>query len=278
MEKHLLIAISDDTTGLHGVRFVTSFFGKSPQIRITLFTVAAQPVKHTGPHAEVHHHKDGHPLESAQRMLIDAGIPEDHIKVKAVSKRFGTVKDIIGESRAGLYDAVVLGNRGFTLLQETFSAPSVGKELLQHQIDFPIWICRRPQAGLSNILLCVDDSEPSLRIADHVGFILEEEPGHSITMLYVDEGKGHNADAVFEPVYKALLANKVPEDRISRMVARSSNIPQAILQEAARGAYAAVAMGRGGKEPTGMLDKWRMGSRSLKVMESLEHAVLWISK
>ncbi|NTW35137.1 MAG: hypothetical protein HGB17_03235 [Syntrophobacteraceae bacterium] len=50
------------------------------------------------------------------------------------------------------------------------------------------------------------------------------------------------------------------------------------MDELNKGRYAVVAVGRGGSESRGILDKWLMGSVSIKLMESLEKAVLWVSK
>jgi hypothetical protein len=40
MRKRLLITVSDDTSYLHGVRFVSSFFRSKSLVNVTLFYVA----------------------------------------------------------------------------------------------------------------------------------------------------------------------------------------------------------------------------------------------
>lgn len=53
-----------------------------------------------------------------------------------------------------------------------------------------------------------------------------------------------------------------------------ANVPKAILKEADRGKYAAVALGRTGKGHTG-LKKVFMGSVTEAMYKDLKHAALW---
>ena len=49
----------------------------------------------------------------------------------------------------------------------------------------PFWTCRKPDLERKNVLLCVDGSEPALRMADHVGFILAQERTQEVTLFVV---------------------------------------------------------------------------------------------
>jgi nucleotide-binding universal stress UspA family protein len=128
------------------------------------------------------------------------------------------------------------------------------------------------------VLLCVDESEPSQRIADHVGFMLQEED-HSITIFHVDDGEGKNIDSILAQVQQTLKVNGIAEERITTLVVRTPRVASAILEEAEKGAYAVVAVGRGGSQPKGLFKKWLVGgSRSMKLLDTLENAALWVSK
>ncbi len=288
MERHLLLTVGDDLSSLYGVRFVSSFFFNKSKTKLTLFYVAprfesmdrgedSQQHKMDVRLAEIYREKGQTALDASRKLLLDLGFPEANITSKLFTKRFGTVKDIVHEARAGQYDAVVLGRRGYAIFEKAFST-SVSRSIMDHMTDFPIWACRRPESGRKNVLLCVEDSEPSMRIADHVGFMLETEKKHTVTLLHVDTGKGKPIEAIMDAAMARLVENNVDEERIQRLVVRSSRVPKAIMDVASQGQYAAVAVGRGGSQPQGLIERWAVGSRSMKLLEMLEKAALWVSR
>jgi nucleotide-binding universal stress UspA family protein len=261
MQKSLLITISDDLSCLYGVRFVSSFFRNKSAMRITLFYVAptATPTEtggRSGRHgkgaviSDAHRKKGQKTLDTSKGLLCDRGFSPDHVSSKLMAKEFGTVKDIIREARKGHYDAVVLGRRGYTIFESE---------------------------GRKNVLLCVDGSEASLRMADHVGFMLQDEEEHSVTLLTVDTGETSNIQAGLEEAKKKLTANGVHDGRIQSLVVRSPRVAKTILEETDRSSFGVVGMGRVGLEK-GMMKEWLVGSRTVKLLENLEKAVLWVSK
>jgi nucleotide-binding universal stress UspA family protein len=287
MERHLLITVGDDLSSLHGVRFVGSFFENKKAIKLTLVYVAFFPEsaprkvqsqrrpEDTGGHSVGE--KGRQAMEESRKLLLLKGFRDEFIDVKLISKRFGTAKDIVKEAKRGLFDAAILGRRGFAVFEKALST-SVSREILEQRIDFPIWICKRPEEGRRNVLLCVDDTEPSLRIADHVGFMVHDED-HCITIFHADEGEGKNSESIVNQARQALLTNGIAEERIRSKIVRTSRVAGAIAEEAEGNDYAAVAVGRGGGQPKGMLRKWLVGgSVSMKLLDTLEEASLWVSK
>lgn len=288
MKKHLLLTVGDDLNSLYGVRFIASFFRNKTDTRLTLFYVAPRfdamdsreaALQHQMDRkmAELYRAKGQNALDTSLRFLCDHVCVRENLTTRLIFKRHGTVKDIIMEGREGLYDAVVLGRRGYTLFEGAFSN-SVSREMLDRDVDFPLWICRRPEMGRKNVLLCVDETEPSLRIADHVGFILNGEEDHNVTLFHVDSGEGKNVDVILQQAHTQLTENALPPERIKILVKRSNKVVKTILEEVERGAYAAVAVGRGGAKPKGMFKKWMIGSRSTNLLEILEKAALWVSR
>lgn len=288
MKRHLLITLGEDLSALHGVRFVSSFFRNKEDVELTLLYVAASPELHgiptplapfpveaklTGPQAD----KGKAALESARKMLLSSGFSPEAITTRLKRKHSGTVKDIAVEARKGHYDAVVLGRRGYALFEKTL-ATSVSREMMEHRIDFPIWVCRHPEQGRRSVLLCVDDSEPCLRMADHVGFVLENEPEHTVTLFHVAEEASGQAYGMMDRAKQRLIENHIAEERIREVVTLSQRVVPTILEEVENGRYAAVAVGRGGREKKGLFEKWLIGSISMKLLEVLDKATLWVSK
>ncbi|MDY0041416.1 MAG: hypothetical protein RBS57_13985 [Desulforhabdus sp.] len=284
MQKHLLITISDDVRILHGVRFVGSFFANKSKLDITLLYVAPYAATSGGDRAqrdlhrknkEIYRRKGEASLGVAKNILLERGFSAENISSKLMFKQFGTVKDIIREAHAQSYDAVVLGKRGYAVF-ENIMKDSVSKAIMERDIGFPIWICRRPEEDRKNVLLCVDGSEPSLRMADHVGFMLQSEIEHQVTVFHADTGE-KNVEAILDAAKQKLLANGIEQERINLQVVASTGVVKTIAAEVERKAFAVVAVGRVGVKKGG-LKQWLVGSRSMKLLEDLENAVLWVSK
>jgi len=286
MEKQLLLTISDETTCLFGVRFLGSFFQNKSLINITLFYVAAHsgsphsrpgtPPPQDAPHMGRNNACAGTAaIEASRKILCTWGFSSERITSKIQAKEAGVVKDIIMEAREGLYDSVVLGKRGFSAFENLFSG-SVTRRIMEDHIDFPIWISRLPETGRRNVLLCVDGSDASLRMADHVGFMLKEED-HNITILHIDSGQKENTEIILEGAFNSLIDNGISQDRIEMSVIKSHRVVHSILEESERNEYAIVAVGRVG-EQKGKMAGWLVGSRSMKLLQNMEKAVLWVSK
>jgi len=298
VEKQLLVTISENVNALYGLRYVHGFFRHRNQIRLTLFyvsprqgdpsflgggeTLSEGPAPFCDPGEEPAFGKGcrmpPHALDEARRWLIDMGFPKDRIELKSSPARFGTVKDIASEAERGLYDAVVLGRSGLTWFDEFFNE-SVTQGLLWESITFPLWVCRNPEKDRRGVLLCVDGSEQAMRIADHVGFVLRDEPEHTVTVFHnraVGLPEGERIDEIMGGAADILRSNGIDEERIDFVLKSSKDPAGLILKEAQSGNYAAVAVGRSVKK--GALLGGHFSSVSQTLLRKLEGASMWISK
>lgn len=291
LEKHLLVTISEDINALFGLRYVYGFFGRRDLTRLTLFYVtpriegrisseSAPPFCEPGqqPAFGQSCRKPPQSLATARDWLLDMGFPADRISLKSSPAKLGTVKDIAAEAERGLYDAVVLGRRGLSWFDEIFD-DSITHRLLWESIAFPLWICRNPMRHRKNVLLCVDGSEQSKRIADHVGFILNGEPEHSVTVFHnraQSLPEGERIEDIMGQAGDILRQNGIPEERIDYLVKSSKDPAELILKQASQGEFAAVAVGRTGGKPSPRDNIF--GTTSLTLLRKLEGAALWISK
>ncbi|MDZ7760399.1 MAG: universal stress protein [Desulfovermiculus sp.] len=273
MHKHILLTISDDPGKLYGVKFVNEFFKNKDTVRFTLFFIAPR----TG--RDVEFELDQHveetcdlALETARQRLIRGGFGEENILCKIKKQSMSKVKDIIHEANRGLYDALVLGRRGISRLEELIN-DSVSMRALEQERKSPIWICREPDPGRRNVLLCVDGSEPSLHIADHIGFMLKNEDSHAITLFHVSS-QGSKGEEILGQAQDELIKNGIASERISTKYAAGNNPEQVIVQEATAGKYAVVAAGYAEKPKSGL---FRLGSTSKKLAYNLQGAALWLT-
>jgi len=288
MEKHLLITVSEQQSKLYGARFVGNLFSSKKDIKLTLYyTVPRGPQVWTGErdHESVHeaeiqakkNKNRGHKaLRAAQDELMNMGFEEKQIETRLQLRMFSTAKDIIQEGAEGLYDAVVLGRRGLSRLEEAFDE-SVSKSVLGEKSNFPIWICRKPDPERKGVLVCVDGSEASKRIVDHVGFMLAKEKEHHVTLISVSNSakKKEDLESVLSDAKESLVKNGFLPEITKTRVLKDSNVAKAILREADNGRYSAVAVGRTGAGK-GILGKIFMGSVSTRLFRELEKSALWL--
>ncbi|MBW1786193.1 MAG: universal stress protein [Deltaproteobacteria bacterium] len=285
MEKHLLVTVSEQRKHLYADRFVAHFFTNRKNLKITLYYAAPRPPAvwagertldgDTQREAQLRENelKGRKALEGAKRLLLQRGFAEESIKTKLQVRRFSKVMDIVQEGEDGLYDAVVLGRRGLSWLEQAFDE-SVTKELLSKKVGFPIWVCRKPDLDRRHALVCVDGSEASVRVADHVGFMLADQDDQKVTLMTVAKKGAREEDDIasyFDTCRKQMEANGFSGDRIKTKVVEAGNIAKAILKEAEAGCFGVVATGRTGKGE-GLF----MGSVSTTLFKELEKAGLWI--
>lgn len=291
MEKHLLLTISNDQETSFNLRFIRHFFEKLCDVRLTLFYVAPRAPewqldsKDLSPNrqavAQIDKIKDTagkRALENAKKWIVAEGCDLAKVHTKVVYSKHGTVNDIIKEAHDGMYDACVLGRRGVSWFGELIEN-SVSHRILWKEIDFPVWICRRPETGLTrNVLLCVDETESSLRMADHVGFMLEGMRRHKVTMFHVRTPKDtSDSTALFAQARALLTGAGMDEDLIEEEVVESKNPVEAILEKGKKGHYTAVATGRAAGEP-GTMERLFPGSVSTGLLRGIDDFALWISK
>ena len=286
MEKHLLLTVSEQKSSLQGARFLAGFFLNKDVVKLTLFyTMPRPPAVWTGEktQAKVREQEDAarkgqakakKALQEAKQEVVKLGFLEERIDVRLRMRQLGKVKDILEEGERGLYDAIVLGKRGLNWFEEAFEG-SVSKELLESRLGCPLWICRRPDPERKGVLLCMDGSEGSYRMAGHAGLILGTEQRHPVKIFVVKNRSLKEApDTVIARARELLAESKVPNVRVSASAVDASSPARAILREAEEGGYAAVAVARGEKS---FMDKVFMGSVSMSLFREMENAALWVA-
>ncbi|MFP3928860.1 MAG: universal stress protein [Desulfobacteraceae bacterium] len=287
MERHLLVTVSEQMSALHGGRFVGSFFENKAPVKLTLFYTVQKPaavwagektdelVREQEELTRKYAERGSRALQEAKKEMLHLGFPEESIELKLQGRMLSKTKDILEEAARGLYDAVVLGRRGLNWFEEAFDG-SVTKEIMEKIHPCPIWICRRPQEGRKGVLLCMDGSEASFRMADHVGFILGKDQPHPVKILVVKGQSLHaSPDAIIEKGEELLRKGGVPNIRVTASAIKASSPLKAIEREAQKGGYAAVAVGRAAQKS--LTDRVFFGSVSMGLFRRIEHAALWVT-
>ena len=290
MNKHLLVTISEDPAAHWGLRFVCAFFQNKEDIRLTLFNTAPQPPAVWGEEASYETLRNNDDacnaqtiscrkaMAAARGIFMLGGFNPGQVDDKIVTRNFSRIQDIIREGESGLYDAVVFGRRGMLKLQDLLDK-SASEEMLKAKFAFPLWICRDVDYQRRGVLLCVDDTEAFRRMADHVGYILQGETAHTVTLLRVMKKSEtpEKPEGLFSDAINILEENGFPTRLIHTRLEQSDDVPQAILREAERGRYAAVAVGRTSMH-SGGLAQFFFTSVTLALFRKLTGAALWVSR
>lgn len=229
-------------------------------------------------------------LEEFKTLMVDLGEEEELIDTVTRPKELGTAKDILEYARKGLYDAIVVGRKGHSLLKEIFMG-SMSSNLLEHARNIPVCVVDGNVTS-SKILLAADGSESCIRAAEHLSFIVGHNPNVQITLFHVVpevniprviKMKGFIDDFVleadrqhiedFHARARQMFKNAgIHEDGIEiKEAPRSGNVGKAIMAEVKKGDYGTVVMGR-----CGVNRAFFMGSVSKYVLNQTEGRALWV--
>lgn len=294
MQKELLLAIGDDRAASYNLRFLKEVFHNFCDLKLTLFYVAPRRAtwhmheKDLVPRGDDFHEfmehkksKGEKALDEARRWIADiAGCSGDNVCTKVIHSKKGTARELIDEARSGLYDALLLGRNGFSWFESLFEN-SVCHELLWRDIDFPLWICRQPQASpRHDVLLCIDGSPASLRMVDHAGYMLADQPKHTFTLFHVANNGFDSAHAshVFDQGLTLLEENNIDEERIKLKTVTNGSTVKATVQETIEGNYSAVGVGKRSTGEPSRIEEIFPSSLTVQLLRQLTEATVWVSK
>ena len=279
-DVHLLVTAGDGCRASAEVNFVNTFFKNKAVLRFTLFDALKRRIPGSAvrdgesPADPVPVHRDEPNTFDAMRgLLLDCGIREERIRKRVLNQRRATMNDLRLEAASCRYDAVLLRKAGRSLYDEFFSL-CVTREALNHGLGAPIWICQHTEPGCRSVLLCVDETGASVRMAEYVGSMLQSELDHGVTVFHVDTGERSDVPEVMERARQGLIEGGLSDDRIRTLVMPSMRVIEGIREEALAGGYAVAAFGH---EP-GAAKAWLPGSRCLAILETLDKCTLWVGR
>ncbi|THB81567.1 MAG: hypothetical protein D3926_01385 [Desulfobacteraceae bacterium] len=284
MDRHFLIAVSNQKSAIFGIRFVADFFTDKSLIKSTLFYSTPKPPAVWEEEKTLQtelQQKDKEQkiareslqtLESAKKESVLMGLLPENIDLKVQPQEFSKVGDIIHEGEKGSYDAVVLGRRGLSMIEEAFE-DSVSRSIFNDKFTFPLWLCRSSDPSRQNVLLYVDGSPSSFQMADHVGFVLALEDRHRVDLMISSSLSDDSPE--IDRYVEILKSHGLPEDRFQVRWKEEINPARQILKILDKEPYAAVALGRTGKEPN-LLARLFRGPVCSVLFSELDRAALWL--
>ena len=123
-------------------------------------------------------------LEECKSFLVSRGIDAGCVALESHSRDRGIAEDILKMAEDRSFDAIIVGRRGLSGLQELFMG-SVTTNLLNRSRVIPVWVVGGPCKS-ERVLAAVDGSSQSLRVVDHLAYIFSGNPDVRFTFLNVE--------------------------------------------------------------------------------------------
>lgn len=308
MQKEILIAIDDSVHSQYAVQYAISMSKVAKNLHYRLLkiqpTVSQYIIEEAQRKAseraklrklmDQNKEKAQAVLDRFKKLMIDQGIAEGRIKTVSRARLDGVAKDILDYSLQEKMDAVVVGRRGVSKVQEMLVG-SVTSKLMEHSVVTPMWVVD-DQKEFSNILLAVDGSESALRAVDHISFILQGNADVTITILHVTpkfgdvsmvdfemlpdneigelviRGDKRRIDNFFGHASRIFSQAGIRSDQLDiRNVKCHVNVKKTIIEEARKGNFKTIVVGR-----SGINKSFFFGSVSRYVVEKSFGCAIWL--
>jgi len=307
LEKRILVAIDDSNYSKKAIEYAAGMRTLIPELTFTLFNVqptisdylvhdsnidanARAALKEV---AAKNEKESNDLLNSYKSLMVKKGVDEKSIDLVSQPRIMGAAKDILHYAKRAMVDAIVLGRRGVSKLEEAFVG-SVTNIVLEHAGVIPIW-ATDGEVSSSKIMVAIDGSESSLNAVDYISSMVGGNPDVKLTLLHVTptlrdyctiefDEEGDIVDEVIASGAKQCVSNfhahaqkrfkaaGINENQILiREVKSTINIGKTIVDEAAKGKFGIVVVGR-----KGLNESFFMGSVSRYVANKVTNCAVWL--
>ncbi len=308
MQKEIMIAVDESQQSTFAVRYATNLYRALKDVKFTVMHV--QPTisqylldeakSKPQAYAELENVNRKN-AEIAQRLLdqyksqmLAAGMAEDSIELKSQPRMLGVAKDLLQAGTDGRFDALILGRRGLSGLQDMFIG-SVSANIVNNSTDTPVWLVDE-EGPSQNIMLAVDGSEKSFKAVDHLAFIIGGNTDLKISFFHVAprlrdfcpvdfkeidsealeeiilQGDQHCIDQFYAHATKRLNEAGIQENQIGFEASEGAfRVGKAVLEEYRRGKFGTLVVGQ-----RGVNKKFFTGSVSRYLVNHFTAGALWI--
>jgi nucleotide-binding universal stress UspA family protein len=308
MEKKLLIAVDGSVYSSNTLHYLEQLFANLADIRLHLLTVitcspseVARDWFTTQELMSTLRPEEQKRCAAARRFLNEAvdrfdrnGIGKDQITTEVKISTASPAAEVLNIARQGMFDALVLGRRGVSKLEE-FIMGSVSSTMFEKCHDVPIWIVDG-QVNSRKFLVPVDGSRFTLQAMDHLCYILQGNPYAEITLFHSDAMfaqtqdleenfcqrflaqdwcRDHcdDPDLYFSAPRQMLINSGFSADRIHRLKTKKGLHPsRQIVRQALIDDFGTIVMGRRDQK----LVKGVFGSVTEKVVAMSVDTTVWI--
>ena len=216
-------------------------------------------------------------LREAQRMLVEAGIPERQVILRNHKLKQGIARDLIKEARK--FNALAVGRRSSGKIKELMLG-SVAAKLLE-KVDFTPLILVGKEADADGILVTMDGSPNSIREVRYLAGMMRGSSAR-VRLFHVVRGTDKKLiqadreaiEEVFEKALEKLSKAGFGPDQVStKIVTGVESRAAAIVGEARMEGFKTIVIGRRGLS---RLQQFFMGRVSKKVVYLARGLAGWV--
>jgi nucleotide-binding universal stress UspA family protein len=308
MEKKLLIAVDGSVYSANTLHYTEQLFAQLDDIRLHLLSVVTCSPSDTArdwldekelistlrPEEQKRCAAAKKFLNNAVDRLGRNGIMQDQVTTEVKISLTNPAAEILNIARTGMFDALVLGRRGVSKLEELIMG-SVSTSMFEKCHDVPIWVVDG-QVDSRKFLVPVDGSHYTLQAVDHLCYMLQGNPYAEITLFHSaamfaqkqDLSTGYcsrflpngwcqdhsdDPDIYFLAPWQMLINSGFPSERIHRLETKKGLYPsRQIVRQALIDDFGTIVMGRRDRE----IVKGVFGSVTEKVVAMSVDTAVWI--
>jgi len=308
MEKKLLIAVDGSVYSSNTLHYIEQLFANLADVRLHLVSVITCSPSETAREwldekelISTLRPEEQKKCSSANRFLRNAvdrlqrnGIGSDQVTTEVKISMTNPAAEVLNLARKGLFDALVLGRRGVSKLEELIMG-SVSSTLFEKCRDVPIWIVDG-QVNSRKFLVPVDGSRFTMKAVDHLCYMLQGNPYAEITLFHSDamfaqkqdlgpdycsrfmpqewcRAHSREPDFYFLAPRQMLINSGFPSERIHHLETKKGLYPsRQIVRQALIDDFGTIVMGRRDKE----IVKGVFGSVTEKVVAMSVDTAVWI--
>ena len=308
MQKKIIVSVDDSRHSKNAVQYAARMSESIPTLHYVLFHV--QPMislflqeearKNLKTRLELDKLSEKNDqaakklLNGLKEEMVRMGVDAERIEIATQRRKRGLAKDILEYSQDNHYDAILIGRRGLTRLQEMVMG-SASANIIEHSRIIPTWLVDGEVTG-SKIMAAVDGSESSLRAIDHLAFMISGNPDIRATLLHVTSrardycevdfseepsealeeiiARGDKAciDQFYSHAMQKFKNSGISEDQLEMITLKGGgNAGKIILEAAQKDACGTLIIGR-----SGMDRAFFMGGVSRYIISKASNCALWI--
>ncbi len=308
MEKKLLIAIDGSVYSSNTLHYLEQLFAHLDDIRLHLLSVVtcipskaasdwldeSELISTLNSDEQRRYATATKFMHTSVERLKRNGIAREQVTTEVKISTTNPAAEVLNIARKGMFDALVLGRRGVSRLEEMIMG-SVSSTMFEKCHDVPIWIVDG-QVDSRKFLVPVDGSHFTLQAVDHLCFMLKDNPYaevtlfHSAAMFAQKQDIGieycsrflpqewcqehiHDDELYFHAPRQMLINSGFPPERIHRLKTKKGMYPsRQIVRQALIDDFGTIVMGRRDKE----IVKGVFGSVTQRVIAMNENTAVWI--
>lgn len=306
MKKKILVAVDGSVYSSNSVDYLIRLFKEDSNLTIQLLSAVSagssdqnwmldvDPLRGDTPAVELRKAKARRYLEDARARLLRNGFTEEQVECSVESYSTSIATSIHHHANQGIYDGLLIGRRGVGKVGEMFMG-SVSADLITKCHEVPLWIIDGEVTSTS-FLLSVHSSPQSLLAADHLAFIMQNNPNTQIYLYHsssvfgstqaASPGQFHDQwgeewcnehldldNHLYQAHTRILVDNGVPEKQISQIPPhRDIEASHDLLRQAKKHGCGTIVIGRRGRE----VEKGLLGGVSDRTTQHAQNMAIWL--